>query len=112
MDSLLWKINTRDVHNALKELPNDVDDTYDEAMARLEQQDKPHRQLAARVFSWITHAFRPLSVEELQHALAIELKTTSLDFQAITDIEVLTSVCAGLVIVDEKRRIVRLVREL
>lgn len=111
MDSLQGKISTRDVYNALEELPQGVDTTYDEAMARIEKQDKPHAWLAEQVLSWITHAFRPLSVKELQHALAIKPQATSLDPERIIGEEMLTSVCAGLVIIDGKRRIVRLVRE-
>jgi hypothetical protein len=105
------KLNTRDVRNALEELPNGVDDTYDDAMTRIERQDESRRQLAKRVLCWISCAFRPLSVEELQHALAVELETTSIDPEAIFDKEILTSVCAGLVIIEKERSIIRLVRE-
>ena len=111
MDSLLGKLNTREVRKALQELPKGVDDAYEEAMARIERQDKPRAELAEQVLSWITYAFRPLSVKELQHALAIKLETTSLDPESIIDEEILTSVCAGLVIIDNKQHIVRLVRE-
>jgi len=111
MDSLLGKLNTREVRKALQELPKGVDDTYEEAMIRIEQQDKPRAQLAEQVLAWITYAFRPLSVKELQHALAIKLETTSLDPESIIDEEVLTSVCAGLVVVDNKQHTVCLVRE-
>jgi hypothetical protein len=111
MDSLLGKLNAREVRKALEELPNGVYDTYNEAMARIERQDKPRTQLAEQVLSWIVYAFRPLSVEELQHALAIEPESTSLDPEAIIEEDILTSVCAGLVVIDEKRSIFRLVRE-
>jgi hypothetical protein len=111
MDSLVEKLNIREVRKALEELPKGVDDTYDEVMARIQRQDMPHAQLAEQVLAWITHAFRPLSVEELQHALATELETTRLDPEAIIDEEILTSVCAGLVVIDDKRRIIRLVRK-
>jgi ankyrin repeat domain-containing protein 50 len=111
MDSLLGKLNAREVRKALAELPNGVYDTYDEAMVRIGRQDKPRTQLAEQVLSWITLTLRPLSVEELQHALAIEPESTSLDPETIIDEEILTSVCAGLVVIDEKRRTFRLVRE-
>jgi len=111
MDSLLGKLNTQEVRKALQELPKGVDDTYEEAMARIERQDKPRAQLAEQVLSWITYAFRPLSVGELQHALAIKLEMTSLDPESIIDEEILTSVRAGLVIIDNKQHVVRLVRE-
>jgi len=110
MDSLVGKFSTAEVRKALENLPEGMDDMYDKAMARVERQDDGQKKLAKRVLSWITYVFRPLSVEELQHALAVELDTTCIDPEAIIDEEILTSVCAGLVVIDEDQRI-RLVRK-
>jgi hypothetical protein len=111
LDSLIGKLTTADVRKALQVLPKGVDDTYREAMERIERQDEQHRQLAKQVLLWIVYAFRPLTVNELQHALAVELDAVSLDHEAIFDDELLTSVCAGLVIIDGKQSTVRLVRK-
>jgi hypothetical protein len=111
MDSLVGKLNPRAVRTALENLPEGMDDTYDEAMERVERQDDSRKQLAKRVLSWITYAIRPLSVEELQHALAVMPDTTNLDPDDITDDEILTSVCAGLVVIDEERNVIGLVRK-
>jgi hypothetical protein len=111
MDSLLGKLNAREVRKALEELPNGVHDTYDEAMARIDRQDRSRSRLAEQVLSWIVYAFRPLSIKELQHALAIEPGSVTLDPEAVIDEEILASVCAGLVVIDEKRPIFRLVRK-
>lgn len=99
------------VRKALENLPTEVDATYDEAMERIERQSEDDRDLAKEVISWITYAFRPLSVEELQHALSITLDMTDMDFEAIIDTDILTSVCAGLVVIDEESNTCRLVRE-
>jgi len=111
MDSLVGKLNARAVRTALKNLPEGMDDTYDEAMERVERQDDDRKQLAKRVLSWITYVIRPLSVKELQHALAVVSDTTNIDPDDITDEETLTSVCAGLVVIDEKRDVIGLVRK-
>jgi hypothetical protein len=111
MDSLVEKLNARQVRAALENLPEGMDGTYDEAMGRIERQDDSRRQLAKRVLSWITYAVRPLSVKELQHALAVIPDTTYLDPDDITDDEILTSICAGLVVIDEKRNVIGLVRK-
>src|ERR1700722_17792671 len=97
MDSLVEKLNPRQVRAALDNLPEGMDGTYDEAMERVERQDDSCKELARRVLSWITYAVRPLSVKELQHALAVIPDTTKLDPDDITDDEILTSTCAGLV---------------
>ena len=111
MDSLVEKLNPLQVRAALKNLPEGMNGTYDEAMERVERQDDSRKQLAKRVLSWITYAVRPLSVEELQHALAVMPDTTELDPDGITDDETLTSICAGLVVIDEKRNVIGLVRK-
>ena len=111
MDSLVGKLNSRQVRAALENLPEGMDGTYDEAMERVERQDDSRKELAKRVLSWITYAVRPLSVKELQHALAVMPDTTKLDPDDITDDEILTSVCAGLVVIDEERNVIGLVRK-
>jgi len=111
MDSLVVKLSTAQVRKALETLPKGVYDAYDEAMDRIEQQDEGRKQLSQQVFTWIIHAFRPLSVRELQYALAIEFDTSEIDPEAIIDEDILISVCAGLVVIDETQHVVRLVRK-
>src|SRR3984957_7148815 len=111
MDSLVGKLNPRQVRAALDNLPEGMDGTYDEAMERVERQDDSRKQLAKRVLTWITYAVRPLSVKELQHALAVIPDTTELDPDDITDDEILVSICAGLVVIDEERNIIGLERK-
>src|ERR1700722_10128767 len=111
MDSLVETFNASEVRAALENLPEGMDGTYDEAMERVERQDDRRKQLARRVLSWIIYAVRPLSVKELQHALAVMPDTTKLDPEDIIDYEILTSLCAGLVVINEERNVVGLVRK-
>ena len=111
MDSLVGKLSPAEVRNALENLPEGMDDTYDEAMVRIERQEDNRKRLAKRVLSWITYVVRPLSVEELQHALAVKPNTTKINPEAIIDEEILTSVCAGLVVIDAERNVLGLVRK-
>src|SRR3984957_8397875 len=111
MDSLMGKFSAREVLIALEKLPEEMDDTYDEAMERIERQDDNRKQLARRVLSWIICVVRPLSVKELQHALAVVPDSTNIDSNDIIDDEILTSVCSGLVVIDEERNVIGLVRK-
>jgi hypothetical protein len=111
MDSLMGKFNAREVRTALEQLPQEMDNTYDEAMERIERQDDNREQLAKRVLSWIIYVVRPLSVKELQHALAVVPDSTNIDPEDIIDDEILTSVCSGLVIIDEERNVIGLVHK-
>jgi hypothetical protein len=92
-------------------LTEEVDSTYDEAMNRIELQNQGDKELANQILSWIIFACRPLTVKELQCALAIAPGKAELDPLCIIFEESLTSVCAGLVVVDKERSAVRLVRE-
>jgi hypothetical protein len=111
MDSLVSKTNLRAVRDALERLPVGVNATYDEAMERIRRQVEGDRELAECVLSWITYAYEPLSLEALQHALAVIPEMADVDSEALVDELILIDVCAGLVVIDEKGSIIRLVRK-
>lgn len=108
MDALASKASRKGIRQALKTLPISLDATYDEAMARIDAQNNDDKQLAEQVLVWISFAVRPLSLNELQEALAIEPASHQLDEDNIPSEELLTSVCAGLVVVDQEGQLVRL----
>ena len=122
VDSLVYKTTPKAIRLALEELEirgggsNDdktsktLDRAYMQAMERIGFQAQEHRGLANQVLSWITCAKRRLTCSELQHAIAFEAdETRDLDRENVTDIELIVSVCAGLVIVEEESDIIRLV---
>jgi ankyrin repeat protein len=112
VDSLQAKRTKKKVQVALQALQKGGDplhSAYDEALQRIDGQVADDASLAKQALSWITHAQRPLTVQELCHALAIEDGITELDASAIYEIEDVLSVCAGLVTVDKESNIVRLV---
>jgi hypothetical protein len=78
-------------------------------MKRIKAQDTDSRELAEHVLSWIIRAKRHLITLELQHALAVEVGKPKLDKGNLTQIEDMVFVCAGLVTVDKKTNIIRLV---
>ncbi|KAK2809089.1 hypothetical protein FQN50_004143 [Emmonsiellopsis sp. PD_5] len=84
-------------------------DAYKQAMERINGQKHGLRNLAIRVLSWITCATRPLTISELQHALAIRVGKLDLDEGDMPDIGIMASVCLGLVTVDKESNIIRLV---
>ncbi len=82
---------------------------YDEAMQRIESQDRKKAQRAEEVLSWMSYVERPLTIRELQHALGIGSGDEEIDEDAIPDKSLPISVCAGLVTVDLKCNVVRFV---
>ncbi|KAK0708223.1 ankyrin repeat-containing domain protein [Lasiosphaeris hirsuta] len=109
MDSLARKLTRREVRAALGSLPKELYDTYDQAMHRIHSQNGDQAALADRVLSWLSYPLRPLTVPELQHALAVEPGDNDLDEEGLYDAELLVSVCAGLVTLDEEGSRIRLV---
>jgi hypothetical protein len=109
IESLAAKHTVRAVREALKHLPKNLWDTYAEAMQRIDRQSKEDRDLAMLTLTWVVNTKRPLSVTELREALAIEPESTSLDIESLLDIDIILSVCAGLIIVDETSSVVRLI---
>lgn len=106
----MTKNNRRAIYTALADLPREIDDTYGEALKRIQEQNHDDRELADKVLMWIAFALTPLSILELQHALAVEEGSTQTHLDALPDEEIIISVCAGLVIIDESDT-VRLVRK-
>jgi len=85
--------------DTVESLPTGLEQTYEAAMARLSEQQADSSQLGNLVLTWITTAFRPLSVAELRHALATssnpELTSPALD--GIIDSKRLALACCSLV---------------
>ncbi|KAJ7087125.1 hypothetical protein C8R44DRAFT_650220, partial [Mycena epipterygia] len=97
------------VRKALEELPKDLNHTYDEAMECIDRQSEEERHWAQLALTWVAYVKRPLSIRELQEALAIEPDSTSLDPEDLLDIDIILSVCAGLIVVDKEASVVRLI---
>jgi len=111
MDSLADESNRNAILRALEKLPEGFEGTYDDAMERINQQSKQRKHMAYRLLSWISYAFRPMSLIELRYALAVREDMMKMDENDLDDEEFLISVCAGLVTVSEGSRQVGLVRE-
>ena len=112
MDSLSDKTSVKMVMKALDALPKGskaLDMAYDGAMQRVDSQLEGYRHLAKQLLSWLTYSERLMSVEEIQHALAIEPGESSMDEDNLSDIAEIVGCCAGLVIVEEDTRSLRLV---
>jgi hypothetical protein len=78
-------------------------------MAQIEGQLPGYRELATKVLSWISHAVRPLRIEEIQHALAVQIGDREFDQEGIEPETLLVSVCAGIVAIDDQSQTIRLV---
>ncbi|KAI4131930.1 MAG: hypothetical protein LQ341_006324 [Variospora aurantia] len=109
MESLSSKTSIKAVKKAIANLPNRLNQLYDEAFERIDGQNEDDRELAHRALRWVAYAYRPLTVEELEEALAIDPEADDLDREASPPISLVLDACAGLLITDEETATVRLV---
>ncbi|PCG99584.1 Hypothetical protein PENO1_002190 [Penicillium occitanis (nom. inval.)] len=112
LGSLKGKSSPKAIRTALRKLHTGseaYDHAYKDAMERIEQQGTEKKDLAKNILSWITCAKRRLTIDELVHAVAVEIGLSYLDEENLSDMQYMISVCAGLVAVDEESGIIRLI---
>jgi hypothetical protein len=110
IDALMECQSVAEVREAIHGLPKDISATYRNAIERIKQQRERNRRLAFAVLSWVTFAGRPLTVTELQYAVTVNPGMTALTSEHVINETRLTSYCAGLIVIDDNTRLVRLVR--
>lgn len=93
----------------LRTLPTTLKSAYDDAMERVDNQGLGHRRIALKAMAWVCCAFRALSLKELQHAIVVEPGDTVLDEDLVMDVQCITSLCAGLLVMDQRTNVVNLV---
>ena len=64
--------NLGQVKDALSTMPNNLAEMYNSTLERIGKQSERDRELAIKVMAWISRSRRPLTIDELRHALSIE----------------------------------------
>ena len=88
---------------------NGLRDAYSATMARIKAQKGSKSRLAMDALMWLSHSERPLNVNELCHALGVEIGSGDLDFENIPAIEIVLGCSLGLLTVEASSHTVRLV---
>jgi len=88
---------------------NGLSDAYTATLGRLRAQKGNKSVLGLKVLMWVVYAERPLLVDELSHALAVEIGSADLDPNNVPALRTLLSSCLGLVTVEASSSTVRLV---
>jgi len=87
----------------------DLDTVYDQTLQRIREQKGDRPRLGMEVLMWVSHAERPLRIDELCHALAVEVEGTELDPENIRPQDTVLGSCLGLAVVDKETSQVRLI---
>ncbi|KAH6621900.1 ankyrin repeat-containing domain protein [Boeremia exigua] len=91
----------RAVEAALEELPQGLPNTYVHILERIEAQPSYMRDLALSCLAWIVYARRPLYIDELQYALAINSQCTVIQDLEIDSTEVILEACSNLLEIND-----------
>jgi len=89
----------------------DLDSLYDQTLQQIKEQKGDLPRLGMEVLMWVSHAERPLRIDELCHALAVDVEATDLDSEKIRSQDTVLGSCLGLAMVDKKTSIVRLIHD-
>jgi len=87
----------------------DLRNVYGSTIKRIAAQDGGKWRLGMAALMWISYAERPLRVDELCHALAVELGSTDFNAGNVPSISTVVGCCQGLISVDEETSTVRLI---
>ncbi|KAF6741454.1 hypothetical protein DFP72DRAFT_268468 [Ephemerocybe angulata] len=85
----------------LEQLPSGVDAIYEHTLARINAQSEEDASIAHRAFIWLLYAKDSLTPDDLQHALAISFEDKSYDAGDVIPLELILSMCGGLVTVEK-----------
>ena len=83
------------------------DSVYGQTLQQIKEQRGDRARLGMGVLMWVSHAERPLRIDELCHALAVDVEATDLDPKSIQPWDTVLGSCLGLAFVDKKTSIVR-----
>jgi ankyrin repeat protein len=86
-----------------------LENAYGATLDRIRAQSGAKSELAMTALMWICHSDRPLKVNELCHALAVEIGSQDFDIENVPLIGTLLNCCQGLITVDKEASTVRLV---
>ena len=76
-------------------------------MERVLKQNEDARELVEKILYWVSHVVRPLTQDELQHALAVQTSTSNIDQGDMYKKETLTFVCKGLIKFEPESKTIR-----
>ena len=109
MDSLKYKTSLQTLIDAVESLPSSIHQQYKERLDRINHQDPDHRNFALRILGWLTHAVRPMKVQELRHALAVRQGNKAIATRDLDMEDLFVPCCHGLVAIEQETQIIRLI---
>jgi len=86
-----------------------LDSVYVQSLQRIREQKGDRSRLGMEVLMWVSYAKRPLRIDELCHALAVDIQSTDLEPENVRPPDTVLGSCLGLAVVDAETSTVRLI---
>ncbi|KAH0537546.1 hypothetical protein FGG08_005681, partial [Glutinoglossum americanum] len=100
------QVTDKDIRNALKGLPKSLPEWYERVLIKIVNAGRV--EIARKVFRWVAAAKRPLLLDELREAIAVETCQTSRKLESlVNDINQVVSWCGDLICIDEEEKVVQ-----
>jgi ankyrin repeat protein len=109
IQTIVDQVTKSDIRLALSSLSFNIHEVFENAIQRIQSQPGSRQKVAMQSLMWISYARRPLSVDELCHALATRMGDRELDKDNLIPIKTIVESCSGLVVIDHESSTVRLV---
>jgi ankyrin repeat protein len=109
---LAEQTNKQNILSALNRLPRGLEKTYDVSVSRITAQSNLENVALARTaLMWLTFTREPLQTMALQHALTVKDDTLDIGEGDLPNVQMLVSLCMGLVAIEQESGTIRLVHE-
>ncbi|KAH6903989.1 hypothetical protein BKA70DRAFT_1566309 [Coprinopsis sp. MPI-PUGE-AT-0042] len=109
LEALCQCTSALDVEETLENFPTEIEDIYMRTWERILAQGPKQSNLAKLVLLWITHAHSEMTIDTLRRAVATSPDSHVFEAKRMAPEALLLSACCGLVSIDEKTRLVRLI---
>ncbi|KAF0319893.1 nacht domain protein [Colletotrichum asianum] len=108
LNAVCSEVSDHDIREALGSLPKDLNETYARILKNSARLD--HRNRHVRLFKFVTAAFEPLDLDQMQDIMSVTAGDISWDpSKLINDIMSILKFCGSLVMIDEEEHTVRFV---
>jgi hypothetical protein len=98
------RIKTQEnVEQALKELPQELNESYAVTFAQISRSQKPNPQISARIMKWLIRAHRPLTTIDFIEAIRFDSQG---HFSRLSQTDVL-DICCNMVVLDSEADVFR-----
>lgn len=98
-----------EIRKSISNLSANLGEAFTDTIRRIDNEPENRRRTAKQALMWISHSCRPLRMNELRYALAIEIGEKGFDMDNILQAKLIVDCCLGLVVVDDGSSVVRLV---